>query len=43
MLVGSALFLLGGVGAFIATSIDMLVLMRVLQGAGAAAAWSWGA
>ncbi|MGB1921541.1 MAG: MFS transporter, partial [Candidatus Puniceispirillaceae bacterium] len=36
MLVGSALFLLGGVGAFIATSIDMLVLMRVLQGAGAA-------
>jgi DHA1 family bicyclomycin/chloramphenicol resistance-like MFS transporter len=37
MLVGSALFLLGGVGAFIATSIDMLVLMRVLQGAGAAA------
>ena len=37
MLVGSALFLLGGVGAFIAISIDMLVLMRVLQGAGAAA------
>ena len=37
MLFGSALFLLGGFGAFIATSIDMLVLMRVFQGAGAAA------
>ena len=37
MLFGSALFFLGGFGAFIATSIDMLVLMRVLQGAGAAA------
>ena len=37
MLVGSALFLLGGFGAFIATNIGMLVLMRVLQGFGAAA------
>ena len=37
MLVGAILFLLGGFGAFTATNIDMLVLMRILQGAGAAA------
>ncbi len=36
-LVGSALFLLGSLGAFIASSVDILVLMRILQGAGAAA------
>ncbi len=32
MLVGSVLFLLSGVGALIVTCIDMLVLMRYLQG-----------
>ncbi len=37
MLAGSTLFLLGSFGALIVTSIDMLVLMRVFQGAGAAA------
>ena len=35
MLVGATLFLLGGFGAFTAASIDMLVFMRILQGAGA--------
>ena len=42
MLVGSALFLLGGVGAFIATSIDMLVLMRFCRVQGCCLR-SWGA
>lgn len=37
LLGGTALFVLAGVGCSLATSIDMLVLMRMLQGVGACA------
>lgn len=37
MIIGAFIFTLGGLGAFLATSIDMLNMMRILQGAGAAA------
>jgi MFS family permease len=34
LLGGSAIFIIGGIGALLATTIDMLIGFRILQGAG---------
>ena len=42
LLGGSVIFIIGGIGALLSTTIDMLIGFRVLQGAGAAACMTMG-
>ena len=42
LLSGSVIFIIGGVGARLSTTIDMLIGFRILQGAGAAACMTMG-
>ena len=42
LLGGSAIFIVGSIGALLSTAIDMLIGFRVLQGAGAAACMTMG-
>ena len=42
LLGGSVVFIIGGIGALLSTTIDMLIGFRILQGAGAAACMTMG-
>ena len=42
LLGGSVIFVIGGIGALLSTTIDMLIGFRILQGAGAAACMTMG-
>ena len=42
LLGGSVIFIVGGIGALLSTTIDMLIGFRILQGAGAAACMTMG-
>ena len=42
LLGGSVIFIIGGIGALLSTTIDMLIGFRILQGAGAAACMTMG-
>ena len=42
LLGGSVIFIIGGIGALLSTTIDMLIGFRILQGAGAAACMKMG-
>ena len=42
LLSGSVIFIVGGIGALLSTTIDMLIGFRILQGAGAAACMTMG-
>jgi DHA1 family bicyclomycin/chloramphenicol resistance-like MFS transporter len=42
LLSGSVIFIIGGIGALLSTTIDMLIGFRILQGAGAAACMTMG-
>jgi MFS family permease len=42
LLGGSVIFIIGGIGALLPTTIDMLIGVRILQGAGAAACMTMG-
>ena len=42
LLGGSLIFIIGGIGALLSTTIDMLIGFRILQGAGAAACMTMG-
>ena len=42
LLSGSVIFIVGGIGALLSTTIDMLIGLRILQGEGAAACMTMG-
>ena len=42
LLSGSVIFIVGGIGALLSTTIDMLIGFRILQGVGAAACMTMG-